>query len=174
MNSTQIKTGVIILILILGIIAISTKYWSTSTLATNDVFGNSVQTTGDIGLWESCVYTKGLGQTVSQCENSSESDILGGGLKHLTSVKILSISSIVLVVLSLYLLYAMPKQKQYFILSLVLAGILSIISVILWNNEPSFKNNITDLKPGYSFYLELSSGIIAILLGILTQTNIIA
>ena len=171
MNSNIIKIGVIILILILGIIAISTKYWSTNNIK---IYG--VNAGIDIGLWKVCTYMKGKNQDKTICNNTNKQN--GPDLKHLNAVKILSISSIVLVVISLYLIYAMPKHKEYFILSLVLAGILSIISVILWNNDPSLKNTTgdksNDLKPGYSFYLELSSGLIAILLGILTQTNIIA
>ena len=68
----------------------------------------------------------------------------------------------------------MPKQKEYFVLCLVLAGILSVISVIIWNNDKAFKNYIGDVKHGYSWYLQLFNGLIAILLGSLTQLNIIA
>ena len=74
----------------------------------------------------------------------------------------------------------MPKQKEYFILCLVLAGILSVASIILWNNDPSLNNSDAsgsgslEIKHGYSWYLELISGLLAVLLAGLTQFNVIA
>lgn len=173
-NNQSIKMYGVILILILGIVAVSTNYWSTSTINMNDPDnGNSAKMSGDIGLWKSCLYLNEQGNTQSDCKNSSDPDI---GLKNIKTVRILSISSLVLIAISLYLLYAMPKQQEYFILCLVLAGILSVASVILWNNDPGLKDpsNTNTAKHGYSWYLELISGLLAVLLAGLTQFNVIA
>jgi hypothetical protein len=172
-NNQSIKMYSIILILILGIVAVSTNYWSTTNTinSINSNTGNPAKLSGDIGLWKSCLYDTELSETQSDCTNSSDPSI---GLKNLKTVRILSISSLVLIALSLYLLYAMPKQKEYFILCLVLAGILSVISVILWNNDPGIKDPSGNTKHGYSWYLELISGLLAVLLAGLTQFNVIA
>jgi len=168
-NTESIKIYVVILILILSIIAVSTNYWSINSITlNNDPDSNITNITSDYGLWNFC---QSQGNNRKTCINTM--DISSNNLKNLKTVRILSISSLVLIALSLYLLYAMPNQKEYFILCVVLSGILSIISVILWNNDPAFKNIIGSIKHGYSWYLELISGLIAILLGILTQFNII-
>ena len=176
-NNQSIKMYSIIFILILGIVAVSTNYWSTNTINTIDPdTRNPAKMSGDIGLWKSCMYVNESGNTQSDCTDSSESgpDDSTPNLKNIKTVRILSISSLVLIALSLYLLYAMPKQKEYFILCLVLAGILSVISVILWNNDPGLKDPSNTAKHGYSWYLELISGLLAVLLGGLTQFNVIA
>jgi len=165
-NTESIKIYVVILILILSIVAVSTNYWSINSITLNNDPDSNI--TSDYGLWNFC---QSQGNNKKTCINTM--DITSNNLKNLKTVRILSISSLVLIALSLYLLYAMPNQKEYFILCVVLSGILSIISVILWNNDPAFKNIIGAIKHGYSWYLELISGLIAILLGILTQFNII-
>lgn len=169
-NTESIKIYVLILILILSIIAVSTNYWSINTITLNNdpdsIISNSIKS--DYGLWNIC---QSQGNNRKTCINTM--DLSSNNLKNLKTVRMLSISSLILIALSLYLLYSMPNQKEYFILCIVLAGILSIISVILWNNDPAFKNIIGGIKHGYSWYLELISGLITILLGILTQFNII-
>jgi hypothetical protein len=179
-NNQSIKMYGVILILILGIVAVSTNYWSTSTVSISDNEGDSLKMTGEVGLWKSCtkgsanipdINVQGINIDTANCTDSSDPSV---GLKNLKTVRILSISSLVLIALSLYLLYAMPKQKEYFILCLVLAGILSVISVILWNNDPGLKEPSGNAKHGYSWYLELISGLLAVLLAGLTQFNVIA
>ena len=162
MNPQNIKIGIIIIVLILGIIAVSTNYWSVKNLQFQ-----SIDLQSNIGLWKACEHSPDNISCFNTTDKSQNFDF-----KHLQTIKILSISSLVLIVLALYLLYSMPKQKEYYIICLVLAGILSIISVILWNNEPQLKQY--KFNNAYSFYLELSSGIIAILLGLATQFNVIA
>ena len=179
-NNESIKMYSVILILILSIVAVSTNYWSTSKGTIDDKQGDIAKYSVNAGLWKACTSIstsiKGIPGpgNKNQCMDTSTPGPNGLNLKNLNTVKILSISSLVLFALSLYLLYAMPKQKEYFVLCLVLAGILSIASVIAWNNDPSLKDQGNKLKQGYSWYLELSSGLLAVLLAGLTQFNVIA
>ena len=170
-NTESIKIYGVILILILGIVAVSTNYWSINNINKNNNPDNINNNTinSNFGLWKFC-QTQGNDKKI--CINTA--NLSSNNLQNLNTVKILSISSLFLIALSLYLLYYMPKQKEYFVLCLVLAGILSVISVIIWNNDKAFKNYIGDVKHGYSWYLQLFNGLIAILLGSLTQLNIIA
>jgi len=178
-NNQSIKMYGVILILILGIVAVSTNYWSTSKGSVPyDLQGDTGKYSINIGLWKACTSIEGIPGSGDNntCVDSSKSgpDDDNPNLKNIKTVRILSISSLVLIALSLYLLYAMPKQKEYFILCLVLAGILSVISVILWNNDPGLKDPLHTAKHGYSWYLELISGLLAVLLAGLTQFNVIA
>jgi len=172
-NNQSIKMYSIILILILGIVAVSTNYWSTSSgNIPYDIQGDTTSYRLNLGLWKSCTSIKGPdGSDNNSCMDTSDPN--GPNFKNLKTVRILSISSLVLLAISLYLLYAMPKQKEYFVLFLVLAGILSISSIISWNNDPGAKDAGNQLKHGYSWYLELISGLLAILLAGLTQFNVI-
>ena len=176
-NSNLIKIIPVAFILIISIIAVSTNYWSTTSVVDDDTSVVNI----DIGLWKVCNTTGDL----IECKDTDNIGYdLGSNAKYefknLEAIKILSISSIVLILISIVVLFLIPNNKEYLVIFLVLAGLFFIISAILLKTEPLFKNALLinsmkgySLKSGYSWYLELIGGIIAILLGIATQFNIL-
>lgn len=171
----QIKKIIpIVIILILSIIACSTYKWSIDSKTVN---GNTLES--DIGLWKICAILTGTKGTSDLTCYDMTNKIEGiPDSKYLKMVKILSILGISTLFLSLILSITNIKSREYSVICLLLSGIFLITAAILWSVDNKLNGkayNILgyDFKHGYSWYLELISGILSILIGGLIQFNIL-
>ncbi len=144
-------------IIIFSIIAISTNYW---------MYGSNLDFEENIGLWNTCSSISS--DTNETCEKTSDLN----KIKNLIAIQFFSVSSLLLMIASLFLMHFFPN-KLYSVICIGLSGIFALISCILWKTDPSMKDKDPNAKTGYSFYLEIFSGLLAITLSILLQYNVL-
>lgn len=148
----------VILFTIITILAISlaTNKW---TVISNKIF------TANQGVWQSCgnidFNIKDINVDVKgeKCIGTSDSSF--------TPIKILTVLGLVLIVLGLIL----TNYHTYSNIIIVLGGICSLISAIIWSTNKKLKPDGTNY--GYSWYLQLIGGILAIITGLFTQIYIV-
>ena len=183
---------VVVTLLILSSLSVFTNTWSVK-------FGtlDGVSIEGDYGLWKGCAQMKGPdGKVIPTSSQKGVRDMYpfsknytcvsadddGKGYKSntLTAVRAFAIAGMVLLLLAVVLIVAAPEHKGYFMISLMLGGLFSIVAAILWTTDKDV--NLTDSDKasgvtehyGYSWYLGLISGIFALLFSLLVHFNVIA
>jgi hypothetical protein len=187
---------VVVTLLILSSLSVFTNTWSVANIKYPDGSGSSES---DLGLWKGCVQIKGPDGKVIPMPTSSQkvvrdmypfsknytcvsADDDGKGYKSntLTAVRAFAIAGMVLLLLAVVLIIAAPEHKGYFMISLMLGGLFSIVAAIIWTTDKDV--NLTDDEKatgatehyGYSWYLGLISGIFALLFSLLVHFNVIA
>ena len=186
---------VVVTLLILSSLSVFTNTWSVTNTKMPD---GSIET--DSGLWKGCLKAKGPDgkdipiPTSSQkavrdmypfSKNytcvSADDDSKGYKSNTLTAIRAFAIAGMVLLLLADVLIIAAPEHKGYFMISLMLGGLFSIVAAILWTTDKDV-NLTADQKAasnstehyGYSWYLGLISGIFALLFSLLVHFNVIA
>ena len=148
----------IILFSIITILAIS--------LATNKwtVISNQILSANQ-GVWQACgqvqlnIKTGNIDIDSQKCVPTNDSTF--------TPIKILTVSGSVLVVLGLLL----TNYHTYSNISIILGGICALVAAIIWSTNKKLKPDGTNY--GYSWYLQLIGGILAIITGLFTQIYIV-
>lgn len=183
---------VVVMLLILSSLSVFTNTWSVIEMKSD--LGKSES---DAGLWKTCMKitgpdgkvvpnpipnsTKSLRDMYPFSKDYTCSDPQNAGYKSstLTAIRVFSITGLVLLLFSVILIIAAPEHKGYFMISLMIGGICSIVASILWATDKDIQipsdspSNVTE-HYGYSWYLSLISGIIAILFSLLVHFNVIA
>lgn len=147
-----------ILFAIITILAIS--------LATNKwtVISNQILSANQ-GVWQACgqvqlnIKTGNIDIDGKKCVSTSDSAF--------TPIKILTVLGLVLVVFGLLL----SNYHIYSNISIILGGICALIAAIIWSTNKKLKPDGTNY--GYSWYLQLIGGILAIITGLFTQIYIV-
>lgn len=142
MNAKDIIIPVISLILI--VIALLTNNWSKSK--SNSIVFNK-------GLWNTCLTYKINLDSEKSCEKNKNTT-------SLTITKILVISSIILI--GFYLFTKYFNQKLNSINILLLAGIFSILSCIIWAVKEN-KDEDSNYKLDYSWIINVVASILLFL-----------
>ena len=154
-----VLTTTITLILIL--ISTFTTNWSVYKIS-----GPDASVSGSMGLWKICGKSSEsvTGSTLEGCSSVDSSGAL-------TFTRIFSITSLVVSILALLLLLyyifnnstIINNNKLFYgSIFLLLSGIFSTIACIIWASSKQTNNEVSKL--GYSWYLNLFSGIISILI----------
>ena len=159
--NTIIIISISIIIVICLLVSITTNYWLYGQM----MFGTTTEHEY-IGLWNRCLHTNdGI-----KCVNTSDL----GKIKNLQLIRFFSSGSLILMITSLFFI----KNKFYSVLCIGLSGIFSLLSCIFWRIDPAIKyaldkeiqiENKDISKIGYSFYMGIIAGIVAIILSILVQ-----
>jgi uncharacterized membrane protein YqjE len=174
LDKKYIKIIICIIIIILLLVGTFTNLWT--VISTPKNIGESMDFKFTIGLFKFCR----ISSKDNECQNISDikgdPEVSKNVLTTIKNIKIFLFAGIVLILLSIIILLFIPKQREYFILTLGLGGILSIIGVSIWStnknlNGKFFKDSIPEINVGfgYSYYLQLFAGIIAILYTICNQ-----
>ena len=185
---------IVVTLLILSSLSVFTNTWSVTNTKFPDGSGSYE---GDAGLWKACAKATGPdGKDIPIPPQNSVRDMYpfsknytcvsadddGKGYKSntLTAIRAFAIAGMVLLLLAVVLIVAAPEHKGYFMISLMIGGIFSIVAAILWTTDKDVNLN-DDRKAagitehyGYSWYLGLISGIFALLFSLLIQFNVIA
>ena len=142
---------VLILLSIIFIsISLSTNEWTTS---------NNNNLNYEQGLWKICGNLN-----IPTFKNNFKDINIGGCSEYKTisnslkAIRVMSILSLIFLIISFIKLIYFPKYKIYAIIDLILCVILTISSCSIWSSNKDLLLDGTSL--GYSWYLELISGVL--------------
>lgn len=145
----------IIIIIVLALVAIIMPNWSSKKEANNDVSINV-----NMGLWKACTNVSEGSIKRKKCTNIPNNASI---IHNLYICRVLAIIGVVIVFISMFL------AKQQVIL-LALGGVLLILTCIIWSIKLlkyiDDNGEKVELNPDYSFFLCLSSGVLAIITAI--------
>lgn len=154
------KQGIVYLLLVVAIAlqvsAISTDHWSCKKSGANSMH---------VGLWKACM---DIGKG-SACAHIPPEDLDMAKIfpkNSLYAVRAFAILGVLLVAFSLLCSSYLKGHKKCQAMCLVGGAICSIIANVIWAAELlkyGPKNAEVKTDPGYSFYLNLSGGLVALL-----------
>ena len=160
----EILYGLCTVVLALQLTAVCTEHWGVKTL--NIPFDN-INADVSMGLWKACGESWGKIHDI-RGETDICLDLPIHGMKSfpknsLYATRCFAIIGVILVFMAL----VYRNNKTFQLVCLVSGGLASLIAMIIWASE-LLKIKIGDnlpsvkFKPGYSFYLNLSGGVMAL------------
>lgn len=167
MNHIIIISFVIISIILL-LVSLLTKKWSFVDVPVPDENDKDDKDDKDVintGLWRICETVENT--TFCQDVSLDSPDVP----KSLNTIRILCISALVLVSLSLLFLILVPDNRELFVVSMILGGLCGIVGTIIYANNNNLHQKGTTL--GYSWFLQLIGCIISLLIGLLVQFKVL-
>ena len=154
------KQGIVYLLLVVAIAlqvsAISTDHWSCH---------KDTGITMHIGLWKMCMDVPGG----TKCSHAPPEGVDAKGFpkNSLYAVRAFAILGVLLVAFSLVCAAYLKGNNKCQVMCLVGGAVCSIIANIIWAAEllkfGGSTNDAIKADPGYSFYLNLSGGLVALL-----------
>ena len=168
-NKQLFMTILMVVIIALQVVAISTNDWSIASY--NSASAVAMKLKANWGLWKECsggVIGKVSGGSCSHLPPQGSSPFPKNSLEAARAFAVLGPCLVAIAMLGSYV-YPM-KQKN--ICMLLLAGaISSIIAMVIWSAEllklksglPSPAPSTIAGSPGYSFYLNLSAGVLGLI-----------
>jgi hypothetical protein len=184
---------IISILLIMSAIATFSGSWTCAVQNIADPSNGMVE--GDIGLWRGCtelpnatddqlkeirknVPKINLLNALNPFSNKLVCSDIGEHPTSLTVIRIFSILGLLLLLISVILIVSHSSSDKYLMMTLVLGSLLSIAAAIIWATDKKLGNSDPDPKGtkhlGYSWYLELLSGVGALIMALLLHFKVIA
>jgi len=170
-SKQQMLSLLCVLAMALQITAISTSYWSDKSGQYNGLSGDA-----HMGLWKACVSGSGTYSGVSAsmdgCIDTPPSETISPKFpkNSLHAVRAFAIMGVVFVFLASFGMMYMPSYRKSQLTLLIAGGLSSLIAGAIWAGELLKIDNMK-MKPGYSFYLNLVGGLLALVASVCFYKN---
>jgi hypothetical protein len=178
-NKQEILAGLSVVVLALQLTSIVTPHWSVKDLSNDPEFVKLQLKDGkadvSLGLWKGCGEILGKAASKTSVSGDVCVHLPVDGWKtfpknSLTAVRSFAIIGAVLVLAGLYCMLYMKSKQQCGGMLLAVGGVCSLIATTIWGIElRKFKSDDGTIEVkmdlGYSFYLNMVAGILAVLGG---------
>ena len=149
-NTKNIVTGgTSLTALVLMIVGIATPKWQTLSFS-----GGGQSASAYMGLWQGC--GMGMGKTICEALTSEVVDAT------FWVIRILALLGALLTLVGSLLYRLRPQQRKYAKSLVAFAGVCSIASAVVWATDSKLKDGMPGSSFGYSWYLTLAGGVMAL------------
>jgi len=167
-NKQEMLYGLCMVAMALQLSAICTEHWGTASASSSGLpvpSGMSGETS--MGLWKMCGDIWNKQQELDTCMHLPPDGTKTFPKNSLYAVRAFALMGVILVFLALTCMMYMKEYKKCQFVGLLAGGVASIIASVVWvakmlKVKPDDESPDIKFSPGYSFYLNLGGGLVAL------------